>query len=118
MKKFFISLMTILFILTGCGSSLSTDYQQAEPVNRSEKTIIETEDDDQIEVEEDEELEDSEVESKDESKEESKEEETTTPKQVSGNLKVHFINVGQADATLFQTGDVNILFDAGNWNRR
>lgn len=114
MKKFFISLMTILFILTGCGSSLSTDYQQAEPVNRSEKTIIETEDDDQIEVEEDEELEDSEVESKDESKEE----ETTTPKQVSGNLKVHFINVGQADATLFQTGDVNILFDAGNWNRR
>ncbi|BAM47845.1 MBL fold metallo-hydrolase [Amphibacillus xylanus] len=118
MKKFFISLMTILFILTGCGSSLSTDYQQAEPVNQSEKTIIETEDDDQIEVEEDEELEDSEVESKDESKEESKEEETTTPKQVSGNLKVHFINVGQADATLFQTGDVNILFDAGNWNRR
>ncbi len=114
MKKFFISLMMILFILTGCGSSISTDYQQAEPANRSEKTIIETEDDDQIEVEEDEELEDSEVESKDESKEEK----TTTPKQVSGNLKVHFINVGQADATLFQTGDVNILFDAGNWNRR
>ena len=114
MKKFFISLMTILFILTGCGSSISTDYQQAEPANRSEKTIIETEDDDQVEVEEDEELEDSEVESKDESKEEK----TTTPKQVSGNLKVHFINVGQADATLFQTGDVNILFDAGNWNRR
>ena len=114
MKKFFISLMMILFILTGCGSSISTDYQQAEPANRSEKTIIETEDDDQVEVEEDEELEDSEVESKDESKEEK----TTTPKQVSGNLKVHFIDVGQADATLLQTGDVNILFDAGNWNRR
>lgn len=114
MKKFFVSLMMILFILTGCGSSISTDYQQAEPANRSEKTIIETEDDDQVEVEEDEELEDSEVESKDESKEEK----TTTPKQVSGNLKVHFIDVGQADATLLQTGDVNILFDAGNWNRR
>jgi beta-lactamase superfamily II metal-dependent hydrolase len=36
-------------------------------------------------------------------------------------LKVHFIDVGQADATLFefsyQGEDFTILFDAGNWNR-
>ncbi|GAE36661.1 MBL fold metallo-hydrolase [Halalkalibacter akibai] len=36
-------------------------------------------------------------------------------------LKVHFIDVGQADATLFEFShdgeDFRILFDAGNWNR-
>jgi len=37
------------------------------------------------------------------------------------NLEAHFIDVGQADATLFQFQDggetYNILFDAGDWNR-
>lgn len=30
-------------------------------------------------------------------------------------LQVHYIDVGQADATLFQFGNHNILFDAGDW---
>ncbi|WP_339213602.1 MBL fold metallo-hydrolase [Ornithinibacillus sp. FSL M8-0202] len=30
-------------------------------------------------------------------------------------LQVHYIDVGQADATLFQYGNHNILFDAGDW---
>lgn len=38
------------------------------------------------------------------------------------DLKVHFIDVGQADATLFQfknrDREYNLLFDAGDWNRR
>jgi len=37
------------------------------------------------------------------------------------NLSVHFIDVGQADATLFEytsnEEDYNVLFDTGNWNR-
>ena len=32
-----------------------------------------------------------------------------------GELQVHYIDVGQADATLLQYGDHNILFDAGDW---
>ncbi|KOA19369.1 hydroxyacylglutathione hydrolase [Clostridium homopropionicum DSM 5847] len=33
---------------------------------------------------------------------------------VTGNLKVHFINVGQADSILIQQGEHNMLIDAGN----
>ncbi|WP_067843122.1 MBL fold metallo-hydrolase [Amphibacillus sediminis] len=34
------------------------------------------------------------------------------------DLIVHFIDVGQADATLFQTEQATILFDTGDWNKR
>ena len=33
---------------------------------------------------------------------------------VNGNLKVHFINVGQADSILIQQGSKYMLIDAGN----
>lgn len=32
-----------------------------------------------------------------------------------GDLQVHYIDVGQADATLLQYGEHTILFDAGDW---
>lgn len=35
-------------------------------------------------------------------------------KAVTGNLKVHFIDVGQADSILIQQGNSNMLNDAGN----
>lgn len=34
-----------------------------------------------------------------------------------GELVVHFIDAGQADATLIQTNEHIILFDAGDWNK-
>lgn len=37
-----------------------------------------------------------------------------TSKSVSGRLKVHFINVGQADSILVQQGNSSMLVDAGN----
>lgn len=37
-----------------------------------------------------------------------------TKKSVTGNLKVHYINVGQADSILIQQNNQNMLIDAGN----
>lgn len=37
-----------------------------------------------------------------------------TASQATGELKVHFLNVGQADCALIQSGDQTMLIDAGN----
>ena len=50
----------------------------------------------------------SESESKDSNKSESE------SASISGQLKVHFIDVGQADCILLQQGNENMLIDAGN----
>lgn len=75
---------------------------------------------------------------KDKDKEQTNEEENQTSKESTGtkkeekaeakkqqptsNLTAHFIDAGQADATLFQFSDgsknYNILFDAGDWNSK
>jgi len=44
----------------------------------------------------------------------SSEAETTDNNTVSGQLKVHYINVGQADSILIQQGNSSMLIDAGN----
>ncbi|MBB5181361.1 competence ComEA-like helix-hairpin-helix protein [Planomicrobium koreense] len=38
------------------------------------------------------------------------------PERNAGELTAHFIDVGQGDATLFETEDYAILIDTGNWN--
>lgn len=38
---------------------------------------------------------------------------SVTPSQAASTVKVHFINVGQGDAALIQTGNENILIDGG-----
>ncbi|AZV59035.1 MBL fold metallo-hydrolase [Clostridium sp. AWRP] len=42
-----------------------------------------------------------------------KENSSNTKQSVSGNLKVHYINVGQGDSELIQQGDKNMLIDTG-----
>lgn len=50
-----------------------------------------------------------------EKKEKTDKDESSNQTAILPELKVHYIDVGQADATLFQYGDHNILFDAGDW---
>ncbi|GAA4061269.1 MBL fold metallo-hydrolase [Amphibacillus indicireducens] len=107
MKKVLVGLMVVLFMLVGCGTSMSSEHEQVEPTNQSEKETFEIENSEQ-----DGEVADTDTES------EVDQADGAVHKDVSGKLKIHFIDVGQADATLFQVGDVNVLFDAGNWNRR
>ena len=38
----------------------------------------------------------------------------TGDSQVTGNLEIHYINVGQGDATLIKCGDMTLLIDAGD----
>ncbi|MFT8349270.1 MAG: MBL fold metallo-hydrolase, partial [Clostridium saccharoperbutylacetonicum] len=38
--------------------------------------------------------------------------------QLSGGLKIHYIDVGQGDSELIQIGDKNILIDAGTSDRK
>lgn len=45
-----------------------------------------------------------------------KKQQTTSRKKLD-NLEVHYIDVGQADATLFTFGDKAILYDTGDWKR-
>lgn len=109
----------MLFLLTACGTGESTD--PATSTDAIEVTNVESKESIQtkkkiVELEEKEE---------EEKKEETlaKDEETKekAPKANSklNQLKVHFIDVGQADATLFEYSDgenaYNILFDTGDW---
>ncbi len=48
------------------------------------------------------------------SEESKKEEKTQGDNSVSGELKIHFIDVGQADSILIQQGNYSMLIDAGN----
>lgn len=98
LKRKITSFILILTLLVGCGTETNDPQQSTNQTIRDNPEAINLTDG---------------------------EEETTKEKidqSTSVNINdewiVHFIDVGQADATLFQTDDYTILFDTGNWNRR
>lgn len=103
MKKLMIVLGLWLVLLVGCGTELDNQQHSSDQATQedNEATVLADE-----------------TESEDEQEGERDLDNQSTQVEVSGELVAHFINVGQADATLFQTDDVTILFDAGNWNQR
>src|SRR5690625_2546970 len=115
-KSILTAIILFILLLTGCGTTATGQHELAEPTDLANKETFEIEASD-VEDQEDEE-EETDVDVEESNEEESDDGSVSAPLAVSGNLKVHFIDVGQADATLFQTDDVTILFDAGNWNRR
>src|SRR5690625_1486160 len=115
-KSILTAIILFILLLTGCGTTATGQHESAESTDLANKETFEIEASD-VEDQEDE-KEETDVDVEESNEEESDDGSVSAPLAVSGNLKVHFIDVGQADATLFQTDDVTILFDAGNWNRR
>lgn len=110
MKKYLCFLLGLILILslTGC-SSKPENIQPTEVTKTVETTTKQIETNETV------------------TKETPKQQEVTIPKQeesatpvttdkeaVKGNLKVHYINVGQADSILIQQGSNSMLIDAGN----
>ena len=116
----YLYLFMALFILGACGQGITTstivDNDKTQSVNE-EKEAEEVEELVEDKVEEIDEEEEPEIET------EVVDEAETTEVKIEGPLspmKVHFINVGQADAALIEFTDegedITMLIDTGNWN--
>src|SRR5690625_1466566 len=111
MKKYFIFIFALLFIMLGAceGSDQTETTFENNGENIEEKTNERQTDESDNEL-------------KDDFNEEtsSKEHSGTNEKIIDGDLKVHYIDVGQGDATLFEYShegsNYRILIDTGNWN--
>ncbi|WP_226376828.1 MBL fold metallo-hydrolase [Oceanobacillus halotolerans] len=107
MHKRFIVVFLFTLLLAACGSGTSDnsgdEHSQLDTSTNEKETI---------------EIEENETEATNESDEDDEAKEVPKP---SSDLTVHYIAVGQADATLFQYADeessYNILFDTGDWRR-
>jgi len=121
LKKSLLS-MILTFLLVACGQGVdqtteTEEYQE----NASETEAVSSDSDDEAD---DKAIDTDESEQKDDA-----EAETSTDKQPDENtsnaslsdLEVHYIDAGQADATLFQYTDgdnsYTILYDTGDWNK-
>ena len=109
---FYCSLLITVFIFAGCATGTDIPPSEAEidnvSVNEENEELIEKED----KVEQEEEVEKVE---KEEETIEVEQQDSALPK-----MSVHYIDVGQADATLLEFSDeedsYTILIDTGNWN--
>src|SRR5690625_2587190 len=110
--------VTLLLVISGCGTS-NVDQPDTGDENAEETTeeTADTAPDESKEEIEDEQTEDEESEDTAENGGESK----TDKNDNLQDLTVHYIDVGQADATLFEYADgdesYTLLFDTGDWTR-
>ncbi|GAB3794339.1 ComEC/Rec2 family competence protein [Virgibacillus kimchii] len=117
MKHRFLHVIILLFVLTGCGQSFDQEevtpgeHGTAETAQAEKETIDDGEREDSSDQE-------TEASASDPPLNEEEDYGDQTP---SGELEVHYIDAGQADATLFLYADeedsYTILYDTGDWQR-
>src|SRR5690625_600904 len=107
MKRNFLLAIIINFLLVACGQ----DIDNQTSITEKDKQINQTTEN----------LDDETSNNQNVVEESTNENESGTTNDLLDELKVHYIDAGQADATLFQfTYDnkpYNILYDAGDWNK-
>ncbi|WP_026909235.1 MBL fold metallo-hydrolase [Paucisalibacillus globulus] len=112
-KKLMLSMFMAIF-LVACGQGVIEESNE-DATNAVDVEKSQTEAEDSQEEKEAEDTSDEQSETTD--NQSSQENDTNTTNQVDNleELQVHYIDVGQADATLLQYGENTILFDAGDW---
>lgn len=113
LKKYLVPFFAVVYLL-GCGQGTDQllDEHDNNSININSRSIIKHEDADKDNEENNDEVELNESEQAIKSNQN---------KSILSNLEVHYIDVGQADATLFQYSyedeNYTILYDTGDWNK-
>src|SRR5690625_7946208 len=94
-KSILTAIILFILLLTGCGTTATGQHESAEPTDLANKETFEIEASD-VKDQEDEE-EETDVDEEESNEEESDDGSVSTSSAVSGNLKVHFIDVGRSE---------------------
>lgn len=127
-KSYLLALILAVFLAACGGQTIEETVPDDSAKETTETTPVSTEKEDvpdkqeeAEELENDTDNEESSDEKPETSKENEKEKEKDKSSRALAELKVHYINAGQADATLFQFVDQDkkytILYDTGDWNK-
>jgi beta-lactamase superfamily II metal-dependent hydrolase len=127
LKKWLLPLVMVLLVISGCGTTIDSQDSDKEhdaatdvaiDIDQEKETSHEISDDTAAETDQDDTSDDVNVDEGTTGTENTATDEEQNRVQASGEMTVHFIDVGQGDSILIETASGNILIDAGNWNGR
>lgn len=133
LKRWLLPLVMVLLFISGCGTTMDSvdsdkenDVTAEESVTDDDQEIVDSDEstDETVDKSKQDESSDSDlatdgnVDDENANTEDAATDEEQDRVQASGEMTVHFIDVGQGDSILIETASGNILVDAGNWNGR